>query len=292
MSNSVRNTLILIILFLFITGLGVFRVHIYSGERLKEIEGTNEQKRKTLKEMSDRIKDYEYAEKVLEEMEEKWVKRERVLQKNETSGTTLAFLNKIISEKDSNVQFDFKFLDKKMEKEYGVSTYSINGEGFYDNIYRFIYKIENDRNLHMVKSLNLNGIEKLSEKTKRIIVPVNFSFVLDVYFNPDEDIYDSSVKNKFHHRTPVINPFAPLIRKIIPPNKKGLIEVENASIEAMSAEMVLVKDKKGRFKSLKVGDEVYLGYITAIYPEKGEAEFTLNKGGFIEKVVLKMFDKN
>ena len=56
--------------------------------------------------------------------------------------------------------------------------------------------------------------------------------------------------------------------------------------------MILVRDRKGRFNSLKVGDKVYLGYLTRIDPKRGEAEFTLNKGGIIEKVVLKIFVKS
>lgn len=179
-----------------------------------------------------------------------------------------------------------------MRSDYGVSRYSITGEGLYRDVYGFISKIESDRNLHMLESLKLNGVEKILEKTKKAVSLVNFAVIMDAYFNPDEDTYDPSIESKFQYKTPPVNPFSPLIKKVIPPNRKGLIEVENAVIEAMSAEMVLIRDKKGRFKSLKVGDEVYLGYLTAVNPEKGEAEFTLNKGGVVEKVILRMFVEN
>ena len=68
--------------------------------------------------------------------------------------------------------------------------------------------------------------------------------------------------------------------------------MEDAKLEAISYDMVLIRDKKGGFTTLKVGDAVYLGYLTGINVENSEAVFTLNKGGIIEKVTLKVFLKN
>lgn len=289
MSIYLKNTLILILLFLMITGFGVYRVHIYTGKKLKKVERTNEQKREKIKEIYDKVKDFDQAEIVLNEIKEKWNKREKILKKSEKSGPTLAFLNKIAFQKDSKVKFNFKFVEKRMENGYGLGKYKIEGEGFYNNVYSFISKIEKDRNLYKVESLNVRAVERLTGKSKKPITPVSFSFNLNVYFNPDEEVSKPDIKRKPKIEMPVINPFNPIVKKKLPPNTRGLIEVEDAKLEAVSVNMVLVRDKKGRFKSLKVGDEVYLGYLTDVYPQRGEARFTLNKGGFIQRVTLKIF---
>jgi len=39
--------------------------------------------------------------------------------------------------------------------------------------------------------------------------------------------------------------------------------------------------------TLEEGDEVYLGYVTKIVPEEGRVEFTLNKGGIVERFELR-----
>ena len=49
-----------------------------------------------------------------------------------------------------------------------------------------------------------------------------------------------------------------------------------------------VLDQTNTIRTLQEGDEVYLGYITKIDPESGSIEATLNKGGIIDKVDLKI----
>ena len=88
------------------------------------------------------------------------------------------------------------------------------------------------------------------------------------------------------------DPFYPYIRANIPPNFDGLLEAERAELRAIVAGKALIADHTGVVHMLKPGDEVYLGYVSRINPEKNEVEFTLNKGGIIEKFVLKLsFDK-
>jgi hypothetical protein len=43
-------------------------------------------------------------------------------------------------------------------------------------------------------------------------------------------------------------------------------------------------DPLGRLITLQVGDEVYLGKMTATRPQEGLVEFTLNNGGIIQTV--------
>jgi len=291
MVSSKKSTIILLFLFLIITLVGIFRIHIYSNEKLKKINQINEQKRKTIKEIADKVKDYDKFLATLKDIEERWKQRERVLQRDEQSGKTLLFLNEIASEENSAVKFDFTFIEKKLEEGYGYSKYNITGDGFYSNVYRFINKIEYDRNLYKIKSFNVRGVEEISEKSQKSITKVSFSFILEAYFNPDENDFASVIEPSVNYKKQEINPFNPLLKKNIPPNKRGLIEVEDAKLEAISLGKILIRDKKGRFKSLEVGDEVYLGYLTDIRSERNEAEFTLNKGGLIKKVVLKVFTR-
>ena len=291
MSAAAKNTIILFILLVVITSAGVFRVHIYSTEKLKRIEKMNAEKRIEIKSIADKVKNYDVAVKVLEDSKMKWRTREKVLQKDEQSGGTLLFLNDIASKSNSAVKFDFTFLEVSMDNGYGFGKYSITGEGTYYSVYGFINEIENARNLYKIKMLNIQGVDEVSEKTDKPVTIIKFSFILESYFSSEGDEEtEYAISNEYVNS--VINPFNPLVKKSLPPNNNGLIEVENAKLEAISYDMIIVKDNKGGFTSLKVGDKVYLGYLTSINPKQGEAEFTLNKGGIIEKVILKIFVKN
>ena len=52
-----------------------------------------------------------------------------------------------------------------------------------------------------------------------------------------------------------------------------------------------ISDSKGNLNVMKVGDKVYLGYLTRINKAINQVEFTLNKGGFIETVKLNLKEK-
>ena len=81
--------------------------------------------------------------------------------------------------------------------------------------------------------------------------------------------------------------FKPLISSEPPANLRGLVDVERSDLRAVMTDKIFIVDENGKAHMLSVGDEVYLGYLTRIDQDKNEAEFTLNKGGIIDRVVLK-----
>ena len=51
----------------------------------------------------------------------------------------------------------------------------------------------------------------------------------------------------------------------------------------MIAGKAYVQDQGNRIRELGEGDEIYLGYISKVDPEKGLIEYILNEGGIIDK---------
>jgi hypothetical protein len=84
------------------------------------------------------------------------------------------------------------------------------------------------------------------------------------------------------------DPFGPIITANLPPNRDNLVEIERSDVKAVIPGRAFVLDQNQEFKVLESGDEVYLGYVTRISAEEGKIECTLNKGGIIEKVELKI----
>ncbi|MCK4966621.1 hypothetical protein KAS50_06300, partial [bacterium] len=227
MSSAVKNTIVLFLMLLIIIFVGIFRVHIYSNEKLERIEKINSEKRLEIKNIADKAANYDKAIQALNNIKNKWKTREKVFQKDEQSGKTLLFLSNIASETNSVVKFDFAFLEKIVKEGYEFSKYNITGEGAYRNVYGFIDKIENAKNLYKIKLLNMQGKEETSEKTGKPATVVNFSFILEAYSSFEDDYIDSDAVLSYTYNKPVVNPFNPLVKKNLPPNTKGLIEVEN-----------------------------------------------------------------
>ena len=82
------------------------------------------------------------------------------------------------------------------------------------------------------------------------------------------------------------NLFSPLIKENLPPNTENLLIVTNAKLQGLTSDQAFLLDEKGNMIVLKEGDRVYLGYLTRIDKSAGQVEFTLNKGGFLETVVI------
>ena len=64
----------------------------------------------------------------------------------------------------------------------------------------------------------------------------------------------------------------------------NLLDVATINVKAVASGKALVMDPAGRLITLQIGDEVYLGKMTATHPQEGAVEFTLNNGGIIETV--------
>jgi hypothetical protein len=84
------------------------------------------------------------------------------------------------------------------------------------------------------------------------------------------------------------DPFSPVISSGIPPNMNSLVEIERSDLKAVIPGKAFVLDQGNEIRTLREGDEVYLGYVTKLDSESGRLEATLNKGGIIQKVELKI----
>jgi hypothetical protein len=66
------------------------------------------------------------------------------------------------------------------------------------------------------------------------------------------------------------------------------VEIERSDLKAVIPGKAFIIDQTNTFRTLEPGDEVYLGYVTKLMPDEGKIECTLNKGGIIEQVELKI----
>lgn len=84
------------------------------------------------------------------------------------------------------------------------------------------------------------------------------------------------------------DPFKPLILSKLPPNVNGLINVNRSKLVALTNKSAFIQDQQGVMKEMKVGNKVYLGYLSKIDLDKGKVIFELNKGGIFSTAVLNL----
>jgi hypothetical protein len=182
-------------------------------------------------------------------------------------------------------------------------SFQLKGEGTYNDFYRLIWFLTENPLLYQIEtfalkqSRNSNNIIEFTLKIKGFsstqkldsgpefsfdsIRPVAQNFQFYDAFKPVVSI--SSVQpqrqtnNIFRREVPKIVP------KFVDP---GLLNIEEATLQAVANGCAYFKDKKGKLVSLKIGDKVRYGRLQSIDQKKSEVEFLLDQEGSSHKVIL------
>jgi hypothetical protein len=171
---------------------------------------------------------------------------------------------------------------------YGYNVYALKGEAPFESFYRFVWYLENDRRLYKINSMALKGLEVAATEKEEGGVLVTFDMQVHAYFSSVAELSSSLGERVLSPNLLAVDPFEPVISAGVPPNLQSLVEVERSTLKAVIPGKAFVEDQTSTMRTLREGDEVYLGYVTKLDPENGRIECTLNKGGIIEKVELKI----
>lgn len=290
MSYALRNTIVLAAFLAIIFSVGFYLTKVVQPGQKKKLRTEITTLDRTIAERPSVVAELEASKKKLADMKERYSKRFKVIPANDTTALTYAYLNRVMSA-SGFVKFDMLYQGPKNNRQYGYNTYNLKGETSYSNLFKFIWYLEHAKLLYKVEGLTVTGHEVRDEQTGRTQMIVPFTMDLRAYYSSVAGVssHSTGTDPTFYKRVSTgLNFLRPLISSEPPPNVKGLVDVERSDLRAVMPDKVFIVDQNGMGHILKVGDEVYLGYLTKIDPSKNEAEFTLNKGGIIDRVDLKV----
>jgi hypothetical protein len=197
------------------------------------------------------------------------------------------FVNNVLSNFSENTQVNIEFLNKERDKEFFVYGYKLTGNGFYNEVFRLIYSIEQSKELKKITSADFGNLIKTDEDgIPRFLI--NFEIIVKVYHSNDSRFAPEEFVENNLRTGPIYDAFYPLIRNEIPPNIDELLDVQAAKLLALIPEGAFVADTHGNTYLVWEGEQVYLGYLTKIDYEANRVSFILNKGGIIERVNLEL----
>lgn len=286
MTNSIRNTIILILTLLLFAGGGSYLIDRYfSGE----IEETNE--RLTLLK-----RDRDYLTEITEmypTVEANYYdavySRENHPKELFSGNNTSQIYNYLhqLNTGNATTQLNFSYIDSLQRDNYGIVNFTVRGEGRYQNLMNFIYRIEFSRPLIQVNSINFGGISD-AERLDR----VTFEISMGAYYRRgDWSEFRAIPEMILADGERVHNPYYPLIHSV-PPNTDNLLDVENSRLVVLRQNRVHISDQNGRIQQLAVGDRVYLGRLSSINMARGEVTFNMNRGGIADRYVLSLEQDN
>lgn len=257
------------------------------------------------------------SESAAKDATRRWFARYKIIPEELKSPEVIGYLNQLTQSGFKN--FDVRSTGTKVSEDYNYHTFAVEGRGYFSSLYGFVWDIENNRNFYRIENLTLDEIDLITEDKRtgkeRLQIMVSFHMTLSAYFSGTEGVsapedlfaellegeslpngWSSALppvpKEILPDESPAINPFYPGILTNIPPNTEGLLEIEKESTDLISivGGKAVFRDETG-FRSLGIGDSIYLGQITDIDPIEGRVVARLNKGGIIDEVEVYLHDQ-
>jgi hypothetical protein len=275
------------ILLLLVLGIGTYIRAFNLPKKAKQLDKEVKKIDEELQNTPNLINQFNDLSAILTDTQKRWENRNKDIPPVDITSQSYAYFSRLI-DLSGNVKLDMIYTGVQNMGSYGFNIYNLKGEAPFENLYRFVWYLENDRKLYKVKTLTLRGVEVAPSEKEEGRIVVTFDMVVHAYFSSVAELSSSLGERSIAPNVLTVDPFAPVISSGIPPNTRSLVEIERSDLKAVIPGKAFVLDQTNVIKTLREGDEVYLGYVTRIDPEAGRIECTLNKGGIIEKAELKI----
>ena len=287
MNKKLRSTLSLVALLLLILIIGGIYIFVIQGgkisDREEKLSELNKNSYDPVK-LEARYEDVKRRSAVLDSI---LSSRKFNIPKDLSSIKFYNFVNNIVSDFSEHTEVNIEFQGQTADRDFFYYQYKLTGSGFFNEVYKLIYSIEQSKELKKVTTLNIGNLIKTDSEGIPLFL-VNFDMEAQVYFSSDSRFSpEESVENNLS-TGPIYDAFYPLIRNEIEPNVDDLLDVQGAKLLALIPEGAFIADTHGSTYLVWEGEQVYLGYLTKIDYENNTVSFILNKGGIIERVNLQL----
>ncbi len=312
MSYAVRNTLIIATIWAAILFCGIYYIYgvQQKQERIQLID--NMDKRKRLDDLNRLKQDRTALQSEKSRLLELSSGKMGVLASQESPGETFDYLLREMRKNRSSLQIN---LDMDREDTYmGVlrRRYTLTGSGAFTELYQLMAYLERGPLFYDIQSVKVERANR-SAQEKKVSARGNVQFTLTLAgFNRNEGPNIATVERSVGEmdriaelvtnrepRTlvPDAAPPAPEMAaparmsqetKSIPQvNRDGLPEVDEAcSLLAVTANSVLIRDRRGSTVRLRAGDRVWQGRVAEIHPADKRVVFEINQNGKPERFSL------
>lgn len=287
MNKKLRSTLSLVALLLLILIIGGIYIFVIQGGRISDRE-------EKLSELNKNSYDPVKLEAKYEEVKRRSAVLDSILSsrkfnipKDLSSIKFYNFVNNVVSDFSEHTEVNIEFQGQTAERDFFYYQYKMTGSGFFNEVYKLIYSIEQSKELKKVTTLNIGNLIKTDSEGIPLFL-VNFEMEAQVYFSSDSRFSPEEAVENNLSTGPIYDAFYPLIRNEIEPNVDNLLDVQGAKLLALIPEGAFIADTHGSTYLVWEGEQVYLGYLTKIDYENNTVSFILNKGGIIERVNLQL----
>jgi len=290
---KVRNTLALAVVWLVIFLLGMFLWAIWQPRQINKINKETQSINKQLEDLPGLTDDVQRLTTQYQDIKRRYDSRSKEIPQFDISSQTYGYMSQGIDEAGF-LKFDMKFVGTNEKASWGYNSYKLEqGEAQFDNLFKFVYFLENGRRLYKIASMRLDQKEAIDPDTKDVTKWLSFEMEIHAFFV--RNVPELATSLAAQSLTMIPSPYDPFHNMITqtlatePP--MGEINADQVVVKAVLPGKAFVLSNNSLIV-LHVGDKVWRGSVTRVNPAESAVEFMLDEGGIIRKLKKKiLFDK-
>jgi hypothetical protein len=290
---KLRNTIALGVVWLIITLLGLSLWAYWQPRQIKKINKETQAINKQLEDLPGLTDDVQRLTVQFQDIKRRYDSRSKEIPQFDVSSQTYGYMSQGIDEAGF-LKFDMKFIGTNEKSSWGYNAYNLyNGEAQFENLFKFVYFLENGRRLYKIASMQLEQKEAIDPDTKDVTKWIAFSMEIHAFFVRNVPELGTSLAAQ--SLTMIPSPYDPFHNMItqtlateVPP---GEINADQVLVKAVLPGKAFVLTDRALIV-LHLGDKVWRGNVTRVNPAESAVEFTLDEGGVVRKLIKKiLFDK-
>ena len=293
MTYKLRNTIALGVVWFIITIIGVILWAIWQPRQINKITKATQAINKQLEDLPGLTDDVQRLTVQYQDIKRRYDSRSKEIPQFDVSSQTYSYMSQGIDEAGF-LKFDMKFIGTSEKTSWGYNSYKLElGEAQFENLFKFVYFLENGRRLYKIASMRLEQKEAIDPDTKEVAKWISFDMEIHAYFVRNVPELGTSLAAQSLTMIPSpYDPFHSMITQTLaseaPP---GEIDADQVFVKAVLPGKAFVLTDKSLIV-LHLGDKVWRGNVTRVNPAESAVEFTLDEGGVVRKLTKKiLFDK-
>ncbi len=298
MSFKLRNTIVLAVVLLIITGGGLFYWMYMQPKQLKTTLVEIQKIEKELVDVPQTVAEVQALTDKLADTKRRYDSRSKEIPAFDITSQTYAYMSKGIDEAgitndNEFVRFNMTYETSRDFGNFGYNVYQLtDGEAAFENLYKFVYYLENGSRLYKIAWINLEDREMVNMDTKETRKYLIFSMELHAYYTKIQELNTSLAAKSLTFTQSPFDPFEPIILSTLSGDApEGELDSKQMDVRAILPGKAFVM-YKGELIVLHLGDKVWRGFVSRISPVDSKIEFTVNEGGIVKKVAKAMvFEK-
>jgi hypothetical protein len=276
MSNALRNSIILLVIFIFMLS-GFLVVHNRLSKNALLIETENKKTSDTIAELEKQISKKDSLIAAYELQLELQSQQSKILVAQDSANLTYQYLLRVLGWMGRYLPFNFS-ITEGAKKAAAYNEYVISGRTNYMDVVNFAKQLEYQRAVLTIEDFTIGADAMAASDT------VNFSMIFRTHFQEGGPQLETLTRKTFPGPYQGYYLFKSRIYESVPERDidPNLVNISNAVLIGIGEGKAFLRDKQNLIHILSVGDKVAYGYLSAVDLKYGRAVFKLNLYGLEE----------